>query len=58
MKINFLAVGKIHESYIKNGVEEFTGRISNYFPVEWTIIPVPKNVSTMSEANWKKKKER
>ena len=55
MKIQFWSVGKNHEPYVKAGVEEFTKRISNYFPVEWTIIPLPKNSGMLSEADLKKK---
>lgn len=55
MKIHFWSIGKNHEPYVKNGVEEFTKRISNYYPVQWTIIPVPKNAGMLSEADLKKK---
>ena len=55
MKIQFWTVGKAHEPYIKTGVEEFTKRISKYYPVEWTIIPLPKNSGMLSEADLKKK---
>lgn len=55
MKIQFWSVGKAHETYIHQGVEEFTKRISKYYPVEWTIIPMPKNAATLSESDLKKK---
>lgn len=55
MKIQFWSVGKNHEPYIKAGVEEFTKRISKYYPVDWTIIPLPKNSGMLSEADLKKK---
>lgn len=55
MKIHFWSVGKNHEPYVKAGVEEFTKRISKYYPVEWTIIPLPKNSGMLSEADLKKK---
>ena len=55
MKISFWSIGKAHDSYIKEGVDEFTKRISRYFQVEWHIIPVPKNAATLSEAELKKK---
>jgi 23S rRNA (pseudouridine1915-N3)-methyltransferase len=54
MKISFWSIGKAHESYVKGGIEEFTKRITNYFPVEWTIIPAPKNASVLSETDIKK----
>jgi 23S rRNA (pseudouridine1915-N3)-methyltransferase len=55
MKIQFWSVGKNHEPYVKAGVEEFTKRISKYYPVEWTIIPLPKNSGMLSELDLKKK---
>lgn len=55
MKLQFWAIGKNHEPYVKTGVEDFTRRIANYFRVEWTIIPVPKNAGMMSEMDLKKK---
>ena len=55
MKIHFWSVGKQHEAYVKAGVDEFTKRISNYYPVEWTILPMPKNAGILSEADLKKK---
>ena len=53
MKLQFWTVGKAHESYVKEGVEMFTKRISNYFPVQWEIIPMPKNAGMMSEMDLK-----
>ena len=55
MKIQLWSVGKEHEAYVKAGVEDFTKRISRYYPVEWTVIPPPKNVGTLSQAELKKK---
>lgn len=55
MKIQFWSIGKNHEPYVKEGIEDFTRRISKYFPVEWNIIPVPKNAGMMSEMDLKKK---
>jgi len=55
MKIQFWAIGKNHEPYVKEGVEDFTKRISKYFSVEWNIIPLPKNSGMMSEMDLKKK---
>ncbi|HVZ95468.1 MAG TPA: 23S rRNA (pseudouridine(1915)-N(3))-methyltransferase RlmH [Chitinophagaceae bacterium] len=43
MKILLWAIGKTHETYIKQGVDLFTKRISHYYPVEWKIFPSPKN---------------
>ena len=55
MKLQFWTIGKAHESYIKEGAEMFTKRISNYYPAEWNIIPMPKNAATLSETDLKKK---
>jgi len=55
MKLHFWSVGKPHESYVKEGIDMFTKRISNYFPVQWSIIPMPKNAGSMNEADMKKK---
>jgi 23S rRNA (pseudouridine1915-N3)-methyltransferase len=55
MKISCWSVGKAHDAYVKTGVEIFTKRISNYFKIEWSIIPVPKNAGMLSEMDLKKK---
>jgi 23S rRNA (pseudouridine1915-N3)-methyltransferase len=55
MKIQFWSVGKAHEPYVKTGVDDFTKRISNYFKVEWVVIPSPRNAGSLSEAELKKK---
>ena len=55
MKIQFWSVGKNHETYVKDGVDDFTTRISRYYPVEWKIIPTPKNAGAMSEQELKRK---
>ena len=55
MKIQCWSIGKNNESYIKEGVEDFTRRISKYFPVEWNLIPTPKNAGMLSEMDLKKK---
>jgi 23S rRNA (pseudouridine1915-N3)-methyltransferase len=55
MKICFWSIGKVHDAYVKDGIAEFTKRISKYYPVEWTLIPVPKNAGMLSEMDLKKK---
>lgn len=55
MKIQFWSIGKTNESYVKEGIDGFTKRISNYYPIEWNIIPSPKNAGMMSEMELKKK---
>jgi 23S rRNA (pseudouridine1915-N3)-methyltransferase len=55
MKFQFWAIGKNHEPYVKEGIELFTKRISNYYPVEWKILPMLKNAASLSESELKKK---
>ncbi len=55
MKFQFWSIGKNHEPYVKEGIELFTKRISNYYPVEWNILPSPKNAAMLGEADLKKK---
>jgi 23S rRNA (pseudouridine1915-N3)-methyltransferase len=54
MKLLFWSVGKAHESYVKEGILLYTKRISNYYPVEWNIIPPPKG-SVLSETEQKER---
>ena len=54
MKIQLWSVGKAHEPYVKAGIELFTKRIAHYFPVEWKLIPTPKNAAALSVADLKK----
>jgi 23S rRNA (pseudouridine1915-N3)-methyltransferase len=53
MKIILWSVGGKHESYIKEGLEDFTQRINRYYPCEWKIVAPPKNAAVMSEENQK-----
>jgi len=55
MKLQFWTVGKAHEPFVKEGIELFTKRIANYYPVEWNIIPMPKNAASLSETDLRKK---
>lgn len=55
MKISLWSIGKANESYVKEGIAEFTKRISKYYPVSWNLIPVPKNAGMLSEMDLKKK---
>jgi len=55
MKISFWSIGKPNDTYIKEGVEDFTKRILKYFPVEWKIIQAPKNAGLLPEKELKKK---
>jgi 23S rRNA (pseudouridine1915-N3)-methyltransferase len=55
MKLQFWALGKDHETYVKQGVDDFTKRINNYYPASWKIIPAPKNAALLTEDDLKKK---
>lgn len=55
MKIELWSVGKPHDPKMKDAIEDFTDRINRYYPVNWNIIPVPKNASLLSEMEMKKK---
>ena len=54
MKIQLWSIGKPHESYIQQGIQDFTNRITKYFPVEWALISPPKNAAVLSEIDLKK----
>ncbi|GAC1705211.1 MAG: hypothetical protein NVS9B7_09160 [Flavisolibacter sp.] len=55
MKIFFWTIGKSHDQYVKEGVADFTARISKYFDIEWKIIPSAKNAASLSLQEIKKK---
>ena len=55
MKIQFWSLGKTHEPYVKQGIDDFTARASRYFKVEWVLLPAPKNAAAMSEPELIKK---
>jgi len=55
MKLIFRAIGKPHEPFVKEGVDLFTKRTTNYYPAAWDIIPMPKNAGSMNEKELKKK---
>ncbi|MCH5598052.1 23S rRNA (pseudouridine(1915)-N(3))-methyltransferase RlmH [Niabella ginsengisoli] len=54
MKIAFWSIGKVHETYVKAGIEDFSKRINNYFKLEWEIIAPVKNAAKMSIDDIKK----
>ena len=55
MKINFYTVGRPHESHVMEGIELFSKRISHYYPIQWNIIPTPKNAAVLNQADLKLK---
>ncbi len=55
MKFQLWTVGKVHESYVQEGIQNFTKRINHYYPAQWTILPVPKNAGTLKPHELKEK---
>jgi len=55
MKLLLWSIGKELESYVKPGVEDFTRRLTRYYPTEWSLIPPPKGAATLGPAELKKK---
>jgi 23S rRNA (pseudouridine1915-N3)-methyltransferase len=54
MKIQLWSVGKAHESYVKEGIDDFTKRISKYYPVEWKLLSPAKQTTNTIEGDVKK----
>jgi 23S rRNA (pseudouridine1915-N3)-methyltransferase len=42
LKLSIYSVGKTNESYIKEGVDQFTKRIGHYYPIDWQLITPSK----------------
>ncbi|NBR35948.1 MAG: 23S rRNA (pseudouridine(1915)-N(3))-methyltransferase RlmH [Chitinophagales bacterium] len=55
MKLACWSVGKAHESYVKEGIDQFTNRLQHYFKTEWTLVPVPKSTGMLSEIDLRRK---
>ena len=55
MKIHFWSIGKNHDSFVAEGIQLFTKRISAYYPVEWQIIATPKNAGSLPPDDLKTK---
>ncbi|MFZ9718619.1 MAG: 23S rRNA (pseudouridine(1915)-N(3))-methyltransferase RlmH [Chitinophagaceae bacterium] len=55
MKIALWSVGKTNEPYVQSGIAEFTKRLNHYYTAEWQFISTPKNASTLSENELKRK---
>lgn len=54
MKIQLWSVGKAHEAFVKSGIEDFTSRLSRYYPTEWKIIAAARQTVNTTEADIKK----
>lgn len=55
MRITFISIGKPHEKSMQAAIEEFTNRISRYYPVQWQIIPPVKNNASLPGEELKKR---
>ena len=53
MKFQFINIGKPHDDNLKKAIEDFTKRITNYYKVEWLIIPPLKKAASLSTNNLK-----
>ncbi len=49
MKIECWAIGKMHEPYVSQGVDDFTQRIGKYYPVEWRLSNLPKTTPSFTQ---------
>jgi 23S rRNA (pseudouridine1915-N3)-methyltransferase len=49
MKIECWAVGKQHELYFSAGINDFTQRIANYYPVEWRLFNLKKTAVSFTQ---------
>jgi len=55
MKIQLLVVGKTNQNFVKDGMDEFTGRIKRYLSFESEIIPDLKNTRNLTQEQIKEK---
>lgn len=55
MKIKLIVVGKTSTAYISEGINEFTRRVSRYFPFEICVIPDLKSTKGLTAEAQKKK---
>ncbi len=54
MKIRLWSIGRSHETYVKEGIEDFTKRISKYYGVDWKIFAPARQTVNSLEADLKK----
>jgi 23S rRNA (pseudouridine1915-N3)-methyltransferase len=58
MKINIISVGKLKEKYLKQGIQEYLKRLSNYAKVNIIELPDEKAPESMSEAEMETVKQK
>ncbi len=58
MKIRLWSIGRSHETYVKEGIEDFTKRISKYYGVDWKIFAPARQTANSLETDIKKHEAR
>ncbi|MBO8155664.1 MAG: 23S rRNA (pseudouridine(1915)-N(3))-methyltransferase RlmH [Bacillaceae bacterium] len=58
MKITIVAVGKLKEKYLKQGIQEYTKRLKPYANVEIVEVPDEKAPENLSEAEMEEVKQK
>lgn len=58
MKVKIIAVGKLKEKYLKQGIDEYAKRLSKYCKFEIIEVPDEKAPETLSEAEMLQIKEK
>lgn len=56
MKIKLLVIGKTDTDYLKQGIDEYIGRLKHYLPFEMIVISDLKNTKNLTE-DFQKQKE-
>jgi 23S rRNA (pseudouridine1915-N3)-methyltransferase len=47
MKLQLWSIGKAHEPYVAPGIDDFTRRLTRYYPAEWLLIPTPRGAGAL-----------
>jgi 23S rRNA (pseudouridine1915-N3)-methyltransferase len=58
VNISIITVGKLKEKYLKQGIEEYTKRLSSYSKIEMIEVPDEKAPEVLSEAEMIQVKEK
>ena len=58
MQITILSVGKIKEKYLKQGIDEYTKRLSRYCQLQFVEVPDEKAPENLSPADEEQVKQR
>lgn len=55
MQLNILCIGKTGKKFLEEGEAEYLKRLTNYIPVQLTVIPDIRNAKSMSEQQIREK---